>query len=219
MKKDKEWLKEEINKEVKNIDYPLRYSTNEYNVRMSMIEAFKEKVDQLNEPEITEEQALTKTIKRDDVLDRLQEIGEHNRNEWIEVILRVFGNDYGTAKYREGYEQGVLNGILTSNKKELVEVPQFVADWYEKNKDILEDNIDALVRNSRNGDERRPIVKWMLNKTNKPIETLIRMKDGYTIEPPKTLQVIVKNYDSTVYKTELPEDEAMKLIEGWKENE
>lgn len=36
------------------------------------------------------------------------------------------------------------------------------------------------------------------------------------IEPPKTLQVIIKNYDSTVYKTEIPEDEAMKLIEGWK---
>ena len=38
-------------------------------------------------------------------------------------------------------------------------------------------------------------------------------------EPQKNLQVIVKNYDSTVFTTELPEDEAMKLIEGWKGNE
>lgn len=52
MKKNKEWLKEEINKEIKNIDYPLRYSTNEYNTRMSMIEVFKRKVDQLDEPEL-----------------------------------------------------------------------------------------------------------------------------------------------------------------------
>ena len=52
MKKNKEWLREEINKEIENIDYPLRYSTNEYNTRMSMIEVFKRKVDQLDEPEL-----------------------------------------------------------------------------------------------------------------------------------------------------------------------
>ncbi|QQP71195.1 hypothetical protein JHE06_05340 [Carnobacterium sp. CS13] len=39
------------------------------------------------------------------------------------------------------------------------------------------------------------------------------------VPAPKTLQVIVKNYDRTVFTTELPEDEAMKLIEGWKGNE
>lgn len=41
-------------------------------------------------------------------------------------------------------------------------------------------------------------------------------KEGHTIEPPKTLQVTIKNYDRTVFKAEIPEDEAMKLIEGWK---
>lgn len=138
-------------------------------------------IDQLDEPEITKEQA------------------------W-EVIGGY--NGMTNKEANQVFADGMVDGKP--------EVPQFVADWYEKNKFYLEENVDSLIRNSRNSDERRPIVKWMLDKTNRPIETLIRMKEGYTIEPPKTLQVIVKNYDSTVYKKELPEDEAMKLIEGWK---
>lgn len=167
-----------------------------------------------------------KSIKRDDVLDRLQEIGEHNRNEWIEVILHVFGDDYGTAKYREGYEQGVLNGILTSNKNKLVEVPQFVADWIEgiKSGEIPtvatggDDLIFEICQQFYEETLPKELRNWFEHNVNSHV-FYNAVLYGYTIEPPKTLQVIVKKYDSTVFKTDIPEDEAMKLIEGWKEDE
>ena len=64
----------------------------------------------------------------------------------------------------------------------LVEVPQFVADWFEKNKHDIEYRIWNY---SRLSDRciRDEFFKWFDKNSNKPIETLIRMKlEGYTVE-------------------------------------
>lgn len=104
----------------------------------------------------------------------------------------------------------------TISKKETVEVPQFVANHIEYNKErkwnIRDVFYDVITDEHLNGD----IDKWIENNPEKFSRAWL---DGYTIEPPKTLQVIIKNYDSTVYTTDIPEDEAMKLIEGLKGNE
>lgn len=181
-----------------------------------------ELINQLDEPEITEEQAWSKisetfpisapelkervtrivfsnnSIRRDDVLDRLQDIGEHNRNEWIEVILRVFGNDYGTAKYREGYEQGVLNGIMESKKKESVEIPQFVADWIEQCKgwngseDTYESDNKVGLITALDTDSAGMLVDvtaWLLIGNNDEVFARAWL-DGYTIEKEKMYRVV-----------------------------
>lgn len=85
MKKDKKWLKEEINKEVENIDYPLRYSTNEYNVKMSMIEFFKGKVDQLDEPEVP--------VIPQFVADYLSNVDVYSFEERIEILVNSHSGD------------------------------------------------------------------------------------------------------------------------------
>ena len=63
-------------------------------------------------------------------------------------------------------------------------VPKFVADWFEDNKDALDLAIFMAIREL--DDEEWPhktdFENWLDVAKNKPIETLIRMKDGYEVE-------------------------------------
>ncbi|MGF2140129.1 DUF1642 domain-containing protein [Enterococcus innesii] len=75
-----------------------------------------------------------------------------------------------------------------------VMVPQFVADWFEKNKDDLTFAIYEAVTHSikeagykHYSDE---FIGWFTHSDNNSIETLIRMKDGYDVE--KEPKFIVK---------------------------
>ena len=63
-------------------------------------------------------------------------------------------------------------------------IPRFVADWYEKNKDNFEFNVQCLC--VHNCELDRKMNNWFDNKDNKPIETLVMMhKFGYEIEKEK----------------------------------
>ena len=46
----------------------------------------------------------------------------------MKVIMSEFKQDFSHAKWREGYEQGKLEGMV---EREKVKVPQVVADWIE----------------------------------------------------------------------------------------
>ena len=61
------------------------------------------------------------------------------------------------------------------------EVPQFVAEWFEANKDDLEYNIWNYIFEWR-AHEAIDFKFWMGTADNEPLETLIRMKDGYTVK-------------------------------------
>ncbi|HFU5883619.1 TPA: DUF1642 domain-containing protein [Enterococcus faecium] len=60
-------------------------------------------------------------------------------------------------------------------------VPKFVADWFEENKDDLEFAIWELCVDSY-GSAQQGMLDWIQQSENKPIETLVRMKDGYEVE-------------------------------------
>ena len=90
------------------------------------------------------------------------------------------------------FYKGKIEG-LSEAKKLLEEVkkldePQkpvvdlFVADWFEENKDDLEFAIWELCVDSYNAEAEPEIIYWIQCSENKPIETLIRMKDGYEVE-------------------------------------
>lgn len=110
---------------------------------------------------------------------------------------------------------------------QLVEVPQFMAETIEKYKEN-DDSLGELLSSVEHANIKyyHGMEKYRVNFNNSYPQivdlcaTIARAwLDGYTISPPKTLQVIVKNYDSTVFTTELPKEEAIKLIKGWKEDE
>lgn len=68
--------------------------------------------------------------------------------------------------------------------------PQFVADWYEDNKDDFERNLYNFLLLFHEGRLQRDLDDWFTNNRNKPIETLVMMhKFGYEIEKDKLYTV------------------------------
>ena len=76
--------------------------------------------------------------------------------------------------------------------KPLVVVPQFVADWFEKNEDDLSFKIWGYLINWKLQDKKSDFFRWM-KKESECIEILIRMQDGYTVEKEK--KYILKHID------------------------
>ena len=74
---------------------------------------------------------------------------------------------------------------LDELQAEKVEVPDFVAVWYESNKHKLERAIIDVACSMEKGEfpYNLPFEDWFIDPENHPIETLIRMKDGYTVKP------------------------------------
>ncbi|EGP4841546.1 TPA: DUF1642 domain-containing protein [Enterococcus faecium] len=86
--------------------------------------------------------------------------------------------------YIAGY--GVARKEILEDLKQLDEpqkpvVPKFVAEWFEENKDDLEFAIWELCVDSY-GSAEQGMLNWIQQSENNPIETLIRMKDGYEVE-------------------------------------
>lgn len=76
------------------------------------------------------------------------------------------------------------------------DVPQFVADWYEENKDDFEYNLwewfnyDADKGNRKN----KKFYLWLNSCLNEPVETLVKMKlFGYSVEKEKKYIIKLKN--------------------------
>lgn len=77
-------------------------------------------------------------------------------------------------------------------------VPQFVADFYEENKDDLEYNLYKLCIDFREQKLRADLYGWFNENNNKCIETLVKMKlFGYEIEEKKKYRVILKRNSET----------------------
>lgn len=86
----------------------------------------------------------------------------------------------------------VLDIINQLDEPEKPVVPQFVADWYEKNKNDFEFSVQCLCVHGC--DPVRQIDTWFDSVDNKPIETLVMMhKFGYEIEKEKLYTVEIPN--------------------------
>ena len=65
-------------------------------------------------------------------------------------------------------------------------VPQFVADWYEEYKSYFEYNLYSLCVDFHERKLQEDLHEWFNNLSNKPIETLVKMKlFGYEVEKEK----------------------------------
>ncbi|HAP8062245.1 TPA: DUF1642 domain-containing protein [Enterococcus faecium] len=76
-------------------------------------------------------------------------------------------------------------------------MPKFVADWFEDNKHALDLAIFTKIRelDGKRYPHETDFENWLDNAENNPIETLIRMKDGYEVEKvPKYIVKIGKLY-------------------------
>lgn len=149
---------------------------------------FLEDLRELDEP---------KQIKLKDVIVRMEGLSEHTRSEWLNDILYKFGEEFGSKKYRDGYEQGKLEGEWVGQqlkdadkiRQELNEptVPQIVADYIKYTKDAewdLQEAMDDVAY-----EDNKDLRKWFNNN----IELFARAWiDGYTVEKEPKYTVKVK---------------------------
>ena len=144
-----------------------------------------ESIEQLDEPEAGHADEAPRYVKN--ILARLRELPLHDREVWLKAIMSEFEQDFSHAKWREGYEQGKLEGMLNCEK---VTVPQFVADWIEYCKFTHVDLQSALVvgdvyfYNYANQKDFSKLKEFLETENNQ--ETFARAwLDGYEVEKEK----------------------------------
>ena len=148
-------------------------------------------VRELDEPEEGHADEAPRYVKN--ILARLRELPEHDREVWLKAIMGEFEQDFSRAKWREGYEQGKFEGKYIPKK---VVVPQFVADWYEENKDDFEFNVWDWIafRNEPEKLENKEFNYWINDGEGNPIQTLVNMHQfGYEVEKEKKYKITLLN--------------------------
>lgn len=153
---------------------------------MVTVNSVLEDLKQLDEPEAGHADEAPRYVKN--ILARLRELPLHDREVWLKAIMGEFERDFSLAKWREGYEQGKVEGFI---EREKVTVPQFVADWYEENKHDLEYNLWNYIMDwdEIEDDEFK---KWF-NHSSEAFQTLVNMHQfGYTVEKEKRYLVKMK---------------------------
>lgn len=89
----------------------------------------------------------------------------------------------------------VLIDLKQLDEPQKVVVPKFVADWYEENKDDFEFNVWDWIAfgNEPEKLENKEFSYWMNCANNKPLQTLINMKQfGYEVEEEPRYTVKIK---------------------------
>ncbi len=96
-----------------------------------------------------------------------------------------------------------LKELKQLDEPKLVKVPQFVADWYEENKDDFEGNLYRCAHNipsTFDGAKLNEFERWFLNASTKPFQILVNMHQfGYEVEKEKRYLVKVKGVHFTNY--------------------
>ncbi|SNF56038.1 DUF1642 domain-containing protein [Streptococcus pneumoniae] len=142
----------------------------------------KEIFEQLDEPEIGHADEAPRYVKN--ILARLRELPLHDREVWLKAIMSEFEQDFSHAKWREGYEQGKIEGMV---EREKVIVPQCVADWIEEARKACKDVVDFFEFNFTNDE----VGKWFMQEL--PFDLAARAwLDGYEVEEEKRYLVKIK---------------------------
>ncbi|VSD70877.1 phage protein [Streptococcus pneumoniae] len=145
---------------------------------------FLEDLKQLDESEIGYADEAPRYVKN--ILARLRELPLHDREVWLKAIMSEFEQDFSRAKWREGYEQGKIEGMV---EREKVKVPRFVAEYIEFKKKnnfhvygamrVIEDHYDKKVPD------------WFYE--NNIEKFCLAWLDGYEVEEEKRYLVTLKN--------------------------
>lgn len=113
----------------------------------------------------------------------------------IKGLNLVNPDEYGD-KYNKGVRHSLAKTIAFFNKELVPEVPQYIADWYESNKENLDYNLWDYIFDWEDTEEDN-FKRW-LNNSNKAFQTIINMHQfGYKIKEEK--KYIVKLIQSGQY--------------------
>lgn len=154
-------------------------------------------ISQLDKPETGHADEAPRYVKN--ILARLRELPEHDREVWLKAIMGEFERDFSRAKWREGYEQGKFEGEWVGQqlkdadkiRQELNKpvIPQFVADWIEEKRDEGWELAQMLLQAGLNEQYGR----WVVDNQ----DTFARAwLDGYEVEKEKRYLVKMKGIDT-----------------------
>lgn len=139
-------------------------------------------------------------FKLKDVVRRIRGFDPTTQTRWFNDILKELGDEYGSMKYREGYEQGKFEGSWVDQqlkdadkiRKELNKpvLPQFVADWIEYCKTNGIALGYALYCSTKASDKRT--YRWIVKNLDNQEIFARAWLDGYEVEEEKRYQVKVK---------------------------
>ncbi|WP_242384432.1 DUF1642 domain-containing protein [Enterococcus faecalis] len=114
-------------------------------------------------------------------------MNEQEKEDLIQALYDIGGGD-AEDEWARGYDDGVnaaIDVIKELKVQEKAIVPKFVAYWFEDNFEELDWELGGVLINAfnTNRNERSDFQDWLVDTTNYPIETLIRMKlFGYEVE-------------------------------------
>ena len=174
----------ELIERIKNL--PFSYIHNEPYLNKEVVLEFAKHLD---EPETGHADEAPRYVKN--ILTRLRELPLHDREVWLKVIISEFKQDFSHAKWREGYEQGKVEGMVERDK---VTIPQLIADWIEECKAKGKSLLGALLYTPEG------VNSWVGNSENQELFARAWL-DGYEVEKEK--RYLVKIIGITDYNSYL----------------
>lgn len=121
-------------------------------------------------------------FKLKDVVRRIRGFDPTTQTRWLNDILKELGDDYGSMKYRSGYEQGKLEGMA---EREKIKVPQFIAEFITEQKKLghtLSYSIDASMSDR--------VAEWYWDNSELFARAWL---DGYEVEEEKKYKITLLN--------------------------
>ncbi|WP_239984497.1 hypothetical protein [Streptococcus anginosus] len=95
------------------INYPYEVKTADV-----FVLAAEQHLEPINKSELGHAEEAPRYLRN--VLARLRELPEHDRNIWLKGIMGEFGKDFSYVKWREAYEQGKFDGAVEAEKSNKV---------------------------------------------------------------------------------------------------
>ena len=153
-------------------------------------------IEQLDEPQAGHTEEAPRYLRN--VIARLRELPEHDREIWLKAIMAEFEQDFSHAKWREGYEQGKFEASLEIDKMCPV-VPQFVAEWI----DVWKENLAIGLYTAMNPDflkqwnKSDELISWIKKASNQNLFARAWL-DGYEVEKEKRYLVKLRNNNEEI---------------------
>lgn len=156
------------------------------------VTAAEEHLEPINKSELGHAEEAPRYLRN--ILARLRELPEHDREVWLKGIMDEFELDFSHAKWREGYEQGKFDGAVEAGKSNKVVIPQFVAEWIEVCKEHLTHSLYTAMNPNfmKENGQSFDLILWIKKASNQ--ETFARAwLDGYEVEQERRYKAVLPN--------------------------
>lgn len=140
-------------------------------------------------------------FKLKDVVRRIRWFDPTTQTRWLNDILKELGDEYGSMKYREGYEQGKFEGEWVGNQLKdadkirqelnILVIPQFVADWIEYCK-VRKITLAHALYHSEEA-KNKSVYRWLFEESGNQEKFAQAWIFGYEVEKEKQYRVKLKS--------------------------